>query len=60
MFGGNNPLFIPGHTNEKEYDEVYVNNNFDQYNKERKQKLASLYKVSKIGMDVDFLKNLQD
>jgi hypothetical protein len=27
VFGGNNPVFIPFTTNEKEYDEIYVNNN---------------------------------
>jgi len=29
VFGGNNPIFIPGHTDEKLYDEMYVNNNLD-------------------------------
>jgi hypothetical protein len=30
VFGGNNPLFVPFFTNEKDYDEIYVNNNLIQ------------------------------
>lgn len=28
VFGGNNPLFIPHKTNEGDYEDNYVNNNF--------------------------------
>ena len=30
VFGGNNPIFVPFTTDEKEYDEIYVNNNLLQ------------------------------
>jgi len=35
VFGGNNPIFIPGHTDEKLYDEMYVNNNLDSLDYEK-------------------------
>lgn len=36
IFGGNNPLFIPSVTDEMVYDEIYVNDNFNQFYAQRK------------------------
>ena len=60
VFGGNNPIFIPGHTDEKLYDEMYVNNNLDSLDREKQIRLHNLWKTNALGLDVDFLKNLAD
>lgn len=50
MFGGNNPLFLPGTTNEKEYyDQIRDKKNFKIQNKNQK-----------MNTDVDFGLNLNE
>ena len=50
-FGGNNPLFIPMMTIEKDYDEIYINNN--------RPANEAVVKSNNILSDVDFVQNLE-
>lgn len=49
-FGGNNPLFVPFTTIEKDYDEIYINNNKPQVENSKDN--------LKISEDVNFVQNL--
>lgn len=52
VFGGNNPIFIPGMTNELKYDEIYINENYQSLDVEKK--------LTEFAPDVNFMKNLED
>ena len=56
-FGGNNPIFIPFKTDEKEYDEIYVNDNIKQL---EQKKLQEHNKKQQFNIDVDFMENVQE
>ena len=62
VFGGNNPLFIPGVTDEMKYDEVYVNENFQSLDEPAGGGSlgGKAKKLAELAPDVNFIKNLQD
>jgi len=54
IFGGNNPIFVPELTNEKDYQDRYKVNQ-----RQLLQTAASLVVVNKPGLDVNFVRNTE-
>lgn len=56
MFGGNNPIFIPSRTDEKEYEDIYVNENIDWMIQKRHDEIK---KIKNKNIDTNFTVNLE-
>ena len=56
MFGGNNPIFLPFHTDEIEYDEIYVNGNINEKFYESRMSFLD-EKLKHLPKDLNFIEN---